>query len=114
MAPPQWAEGSSKNDWLNEHGPSYQQALYSKTKVAFLEQVFHDWFEKYHWSLGHKEEANPNATYLSLSTRRGFLKEQNDCGQKRARHDDTRHIEKLKVLAPSPFPSIGPQPSSPL
>jgi hypothetical protein len=64
MAPRQWSESTSRHEWLSDRGPSYTAAVHLKTKVAFLEKMYHDWFEKYHWSLSDRTEADPEAVYI--------------------------------------------------
>ena len=64
MAPRQWSEGTSRNEWLHSRGLAYQEAVLAKTKVSFLEKLFHDWFEKYHWSLDNKTQPDPTVLYV--------------------------------------------------
>jgi hypothetical protein len=74
MAPPEWAEGTSWLDWLHQCGPSYQVAACRKTKVSFLERLYHNWFEKYHWSLDVKTEPNPTMVYIEPVDEETILK----------------------------------------
>jgi hypothetical protein len=74
MAPRQWSEGTSRHLWLHERGPAYQEAIHAKTKVAFLDKLYRDWFEKYHWSLDNKTEADPTAVYIDPIDEDGILK----------------------------------------
>jgi hypothetical protein len=64
MAPKQWSEGTSRHKWLHERGPQYQAALHAKTKTGFLEKLYHDWFDTYHWSLSNSTEPDPNMVFI--------------------------------------------------
>lgn len=74
MAPHQWSEGTSRHDWLHSRGATYQESLRTKTKVSFLEKLYHDWFQTYHWSLSNKEEPIPGAVYPEPTDGAGMLK----------------------------------------
>jgi hypothetical protein len=59
MAPRPWSDGTSRDEWLHSRGAAYREAVHTKTRVTFLEKIYHDWFEKYHWSLDNKTEPDP-------------------------------------------------------
>jgi hypothetical protein len=63
MAPCAWSEGTSRDEWLHSWGPQYEESVLAKMKVAFLEQLYPDWFSKYHWSLTDQEEVDLDAQY---------------------------------------------------
>ncbi|KAF9513216.1 hypothetical protein BS47DRAFT_1362561 [Hydnum rufescens UP504] len=74
MAPPQWAQNTSWLNWLHQHGLGYRVAVSSKTKVAFLEKLYHNWFETYHWSLDVNLEPDPTTVYIEPVDEEGILK----------------------------------------
>jgi hypothetical protein len=134
MAPQQWSEGTSRHKWLHNRGPAYQKAIHAKTKVAFLEKLFHDWFEIYHWSLDNKTEADSKAVYLEPILESDILLKNKIIVAKKDvrctlifrdmifssihytqaltrwfahRYDDSNVEKSPKTVGPSPFPVVG-------
>ncbi|KAF9512231.1 hypothetical protein BS47DRAFT_1363252 [Hydnum rufescens UP504] len=113
MAPPQWAEGTSRLNWLHQHGPLYQAAVHGKTKVPFLERLYHDWFEEYHWSLDIRAEPNPMMVYIEPMDEEGILRKNKAIIFRKEsiarwywnRYDDS-NSGKLKVISHNPFPTV--------
>ncbi|KAF9503751.1 hypothetical protein BS47DRAFT_1369300 [Hydnum rufescens UP504] len=74
MAPRPWSEGTSRHQWLDSHSPAYHESIHTKTKISFLEKVYHDWFEKYHWSLDVRTELDPIMVYVEPTLEAEILK----------------------------------------
>ncbi|KAF9515802.1 hypothetical protein BS47DRAFT_1360761 [Hydnum rufescens UP504] len=113
LAPKEWSMDTSRHDWLHSRGPMYTIAVHAKTKVAFLEKMYHDWFEKYHWNLDIDKEPNPEDIFIEPIDEEGILQKnksiilREEClAHWSFTHYDDTHPAKPKIQAPTPFPTF--------
>ncbi|KAF9510302.1 hypothetical protein BS47DRAFT_1396045 [Hydnum rufescens UP504] len=69
-----WAALTSRKAFMDSYGKEYFRShqLGQKARDDFFHKFFHDYFQKYHWSLGDKDEPSPDSTYIEPETQEGL------------------------------------------